>query len=179
MGKAYEVARPPNRGCLSSKWTRTPLSASATEAERPASPPPITITCAGIRKNLTQSCSSAHHDPRLFCPRQARVRLGQDIIAAGFDLLEDAAIGSTQRPQSCVTIPADKILQGRGIRILLPGSIALEAHQFDKRRRRRRSRQVFFATTKPSQVFLRKIDSSHCIVFRHVAKNIGELKCGS
>src|SRR5258708_20123301 len=64
-GNTYDVARPPRNGRCSNRRTRQPASASATPADSPPSPPPITITfCKDVLFRVAPK-SRLRHPPYL------------------------------------------------------------------------------------------------------------------
>src|SRR3954469_2670999 len=73
----------------------------------------------------------------------------------------------------------DEFLQSNAFLVKLPGAAGFELHELHKRGTGRRTRDIPLGTSEMFEILLRDIDAAHRVVFRDVAKNVGQLKCDS
>src|SRR5438105_12712110 len=103
--------------------------------------------------------------------------LREHIVPDRLDLLEDATVYPHQSPERRLAVAADEIEKRRTFFVVLPGAIGLEPHQLDKRRACCIAGKIGLCATESDQIFLRKIDTAHRIVFGNITKNVCELEC--
>src|SRR5205085_5153602 len=92
------------------------------------------------------------------------------------DLFQDSAIDTHQSPKGRAAVAIDHVEQRRSLRVILPCTIRFEPHEFRKRGTGNAASKVVSRASKPIQILLRQINTSHGVILRNIAKNVCELK---
>src|SRR5262245_1204186 len=120
-------ARPPSRVRASSTVTRVPRSASATAADRPAKPPPMTTTCGMSNRQLGPP-PRRERQPDALVARQ-RNALVEDVEAARFDPGEEPLVDQSHRLGRRERAPILRRERATRAQIVGAGTPALERHE--------------------------------------------------
>src|SRR5688572_11589104 len=190
-GSTNADARPPGEGRASSTRTRTPFSARAVAALRPANPAPMTMTslvndsaarllpCLHpvFRSSNSEQClePQAQGDHRALRPRHPDPR-AENIVAPALDALQDLEVDAAHDlgRHETARILRRQVVGRAAIVVVRP--LALEAKQIDDWWRQEAGPEVALLHAEPLEIFARQVDPAAHDVSADIADDVGQLQ---